>query len=92
MAVLAAISALAAAACLGYCAGRRATSTPPTWQQRTSRVALGRLVFGLLVVMTARRVRRIRADRVLRDVATRVGSRVAAPLELLRVDVVRMRF
>lgn len=92
MAVLAVICALAAAACLGYYAGRRASSPALSWQRRTSRVALGRLVFSLLVLLTARRVRqRLRAERVLRYVVTSMGPRAVVPLEFLRVGVARMR-
>lgn len=56
MTVLAGIAALAVAMCVGYCLGRRAGSTPPTWKRRTSRVALGRMAINLLVLITARRV------------------------------------
>ena len=58
MAVLAGVAALVLATCGGYYLGRRAGSTPPTWKQRTSRVALGRLTIDLLVALTARRIRR----------------------------------
>jgi hypothetical protein len=54
---LAVISALVTALCIGYHFGRRAGSTPSTWRERTSRVALGRLAINLLVLMTARRIR-----------------------------------
>ncbi|OBI47983.1 hypothetical protein A5706_27970 [Mycobacterium sp. E796] len=60
MAVLALLCALATATCFGYYLGRRAGSRPPTWKQRTSRVALGRLAISLLVAMTARRVLKLR--------------------------------
>ncbi|OMC46028.1 hypothetical protein A5745_13440 [Mycobacterium sp. IS-2888] len=56
MTVLAAIAALAMAACVGYYFGRRVGSTPSTWRKRTSRIALGRLAISLLLLMTARRI------------------------------------
>ena len=46
------------AAGMGYYMGRRQAVAPPTGKQRTSRVALGRLTFDLLVALTARRIRR----------------------------------
>jgi hypothetical protein len=58
--VVAVVCALATATCIGYYLGRRAGSRPPTWKQRTSRVALGRLAISLLMVITARRLRRLR--------------------------------
>jgi membrane protein DedA with SNARE-associated domain len=73
--VVAAICALATATCIGYYAGRRAGSKPSTWKRRTSRVALGRLAISLLVLMTARRIRR----------------RTIAPLALLRLGAARVR-
>lgn len=80
MTVLAGIAALAMATCLGYHLGRRAASTPPTWKARTSRIALGRLAISLLLLLTARRVRRnFRAGHLL------------APLEPLWGSVARMR-
>jgi membrane protein DedA with SNARE-associated domain len=80
MTVLAGIAALAMATCVGYYFGRRAGSTPSTWRQRTSRIALGRLAITLLVSLTARRIRRsFRTERML------------APLDLLRGSVARMR-
>jgi hypothetical protein len=60
MAVFALLCALATAALIGYYLGRSAGSRPPTWKQRTSRIALGRLAISLLMVITARRVRRMR--------------------------------
>ena len=76
MTVLTGIAALAMATCVGYYFGRRAASTPSTWKKRTSRVALGRQVLSLLVLLTARRIRRSqRSQWVLRPVA---------PLGLLR--------
>ncbi|BBX47106.1 hypothetical protein GCM10009641_13050 [Mycobacterium cookii] len=58
MTVLAGVAALLMAAGLGYYMGRRQAVAPPTWKQRTSRIALSRAAFDLLVALTARRVRR----------------------------------
>lgn len=80
MTVLVGIAALAAATWVGYYFGRRVGSTPSTWKRRTSRIALGRLAIMLLVLMTARRVRRrFRPEHM------------CAPLDLLRGSVARMR-
>ncbi|WP_068275048.1 MULTISPECIES: hypothetical protein [unclassified Mycobacterium] len=76
MAALAVISALGTALCLGYYLGRRAGPRPSTWRRRTSRVALGRLAFNLVVLMAARRV---------------LALRVVEPLGLLRGGVARLR-
>jgi hypothetical protein len=57
MTVLAGVAALVMAAGLGYYMGCRHTMAPPTWKRRTSRIALGRLAFDLLVLLTARRIR-----------------------------------
>ncbi len=68
MTVLAAIAALAIAACGGYYFGRRAGSPPSTWKRRTSRIALGKLAISLLALTTVRRIRRsFRAERVPSD-------------------------
>jgi hypothetical protein len=68
MTVLAAIAALAIAACGGYCFGRRAGSSPSTWKRRTSRIALGKLAISLLALTAARRIRRgFGAERVPSD-------------------------
>ena len=68
--VLAGIAAIAMAACVGYYFGRRVGSTPSTWKKRTSRITLGRLAISLLVLLTARRIRRsLRAGRVVRRAA-----------------------
>jgi hypothetical protein len=68
MAVLAGVAALVLATCGGYYFGRRAGATPPTWKQRTSRIALGKLAISLLALTTVRRVRRsFRAERVPSD-------------------------
>jgi hypothetical protein len=78
MMVLAGIAALAMAAFVGYHFGRRVGSAPSSWKKRTSRIALGRLAISLLVLVTARRIRRsFRAAQLL------------APLELLRGSVTR---
>lgn len=91
MTVLAAIAALAAATCVGYYLGRRAGSTPPPWK-RTSRMELGRLAISMVVLLTARRVRRrLRAEPLLRDPVHLWGMRFIAPLELLRGGVARAR-
>ena len=92
MTVLAGIAALATATCLGYYFGRRAGSTPSTWKKRTSRAALGRLAISLLVLLTARRIRRtLRSEPMLFDTARLGGLRLIAPLELLRGGVARVR-
>jgi CDP-diglyceride synthetase len=92
MAVFAVICALATATWFGYYVGRRAGSSRPTWQKRTSRIALGRLVISLLVLVTVRRVRQsFQAERLLRDAVSMPGLRTVAPLDLLRVGVARMR-
>ncbi|OMC44515.1 hypothetical protein [Mycobacterium sp. IS-1264] len=57
MTVLAAIAALAMAACVGYYFGRRVGSRRPSWKKRTSRMAVGRMAISLFVLMTARRIR-----------------------------------
>ena len=89
MTVLAAIAALAMATCAGYYFGRRVGVTPSTWKKRTSRLALGRLAIGLLVLLTARRIRySFRAGRVVPGVW---ALRFVAPLELLRGSVARTR-
>jgi hypothetical protein len=70
--VLAGIAALATATGVGYYFGWRRGATPSTWKRRTSRIALGRLAISLLVLLTARRIRRsFRAGRVVPGAATR---------------------
>jgi len=92
MTMLAAIAALAAATCLGYYCGRRVGSTRSTWKKRTSRLALGRLVISLLVVLSARRIRHsFAAERVFTHFFHRSGLRLIAPVELLRGSVARTR-
>jgi hypothetical protein len=92
MTVFAGIVALAMTTCVGYYFGRRVGSTPSTWRKRTSRIALGRLAIGLLVLLTARRIRqRFRAEHMLPDAVQQWGLRLIASLELLRGSVTRMR-
>jgi hypothetical protein len=92
MTVLAVISALVTALCIGYHLGRRAGSTPSTWRKRTSRVALGRLAINLLALLTARRIRRsFLTRRVFPDALGVRGLRLAEPLGLLRDSVARLR-
>jgi hypothetical protein len=74
MTALAVTSALVTALCIGYHLGRRAGSTPSTWKKRTSRVALGRLAINLLVLVTARRIRRSFLDRAVSRVKTYRGG------------------
>ena len=92
MTVLAGIAALAMATCAGYYFGRRAGARPSTWQQRTSRIALGRLAISLLVLLTARRIRHsLRAGRMVPRAGGVWVLRIVAPLELLRGSVARAR-
>lgn len=89
MTVIAAICALTTAACIGYYAGRRAGSRRPPWRKRTSRIALGKLAFNLLALITARRLQQsLRLEKMF--FKGRASSPIA-PLELLRGSVVRMR-
>ncbi|WP_118915880.1 hypothetical protein [Mycobacterium shigaense] len=81
MMVLAAVCALTVAACFGYCVGRRAASTPPTWKKRTRRITLARSAVGLLVLVTARHLQRRLATE----------ARIVASLRLLRVGMARLR-
>lgn len=90
MMVLAAIAVVAMATCVGYYFGRRAGSARPTWKKRTSRVALGRLVMSLLVLVTARRIRRrFWAEPLLADAVHLWSLRLVAPVEILRGSVAR---
>ena len=92
MTVIAAIAALAIAACVGYHFGRRAASTRATWKQRTSRIALGRQAFNLLAIFTARRIqRRFAAERIAAEIAARCGLRIVAPPQFRRGGQVRLR-
>jgi hypothetical protein len=92
MAALAVICALATATSVGYYVGRQAGSSRPSWKKRTGRIALGRLVISLLVLMTARRVRqRFAAERLLRNAVDMSGLRTVVPLDLLRDGVARRR-
>jgi hypothetical protein len=77
MTEVAVMAALVTALCIGYHFGRRAGSTPSTWKQRTSRVAVGRLVINLLVLMTARRVRQS-SRRLFADAPAVRGVRLIA--------------
>jgi hypothetical protein len=54
-------------------------------------MALGRRAISLLVLMTARRIRRASRPSVLPDAVGTWGLRTIAPLELLRGGVARMR-
>lgn len=92
MAVVAVICALATAACIGYYLGRRAGSRPSTWQKRTSRIALGKQVMSLLVLMTARRVRqRFGHERMIRTLGSAFGLRTIGPVDFLRAGVAWVR-
>jgi hypothetical protein len=73
---------------VGYHCGRRVGAAPPTWKQRTSRIALGRRAVDLVVLIAARRVRRrFRHEPVFEP----FGLRIVAPLDLLRGSVTRVR-
>ena len=86
------IAALTMATCGGYYLGRRAGSTPTKWKRRTSRTALGRRAISLLLLVTARRLRRrIRPKPMFADAVHLWGLRLIAPVELLRGSVARMR-
>ena len=58
MTVLVVGCALVTALCVGYGLGRRTTPRPATWQNRTSRLALGKLAVSLAAVVVARRLQR----------------------------------
>lgn len=89
MTAIAAICALTMATCIGYYAGRRAGTRRSTWTKRTSRIALGKLAFNLLALITARRLQQsLRLEQIF---IHRRGSRPIVPLELLRGSVMRMR-
>ncbi|MEM6106630.1 hypothetical protein AAHS21_10250 [Mycobacterium sp. 050272] len=84
MAVLVLVCALAAATCVGYYMGRRASPSRPSWRQRTSRVAIGRLALSFVVLVAARRIRQTaRTHRPLRP----VDLKSVEPVELLRWGV-----
>jgi hypothetical protein len=84
MTALAVISALVMALCIGYHFGRSSGSKPASWKKRTSRVALGRLAISLLMLMTARRIRRsLLAKSLLRDVIGVWAVKIAEPFQLL---------
>jgi hypothetical protein len=74
MTVLAGVAALLMAAGMGYYMGRRQAVAPPTWRQRTSRVALGRLTINLLVALTARRIRYSPAAMLASSLLARVRT------------------
>lgn len=59
MTVLIVGCALGMALCIGYQWGRRTAGRPMTWKQRTSRIAVGRLVVQLAGLVMARRIHRI---------------------------------
>lgn len=89
MTVIAALCALATATCVGYYVGRRVGSARPGWKKRTGRVALGKLAITLFAMITARRLQQsLRTGRMF--FGSR-GSRLVAPLELLRGSVARVR-
>ncbi|ORA41705.1 hypothetical protein BST20_01620 [Mycobacterium branderi] len=85
-------AALVTALCIGYYLGRRAGSAPSTWKKRTSRVTLGRLAINLLVLMTARRIRKsFLPRRMFRDAVGTWEPRFVEPLEFLRTSAGRLR-
>lgn len=88
-------AALMMSLCAGYYLGRRAGSYPPTWTTRTSRLVLGRLAINVLLVLTARRIRRnalvqrMTTDRIVSRRAQIVqfvqpGGRIGAALGWVR--------
>ena len=92
MTALAVISALMTALWIGYHFGRRAGTTPPTWKQRTSRMALGKRAIGLVVLITARRIQRgLPVQRALPAAVGIWGLKRAEPL-LFRNSSPRRRF
>ncbi|CPR13145.1 hypothetical protein BN971_04452 [Mycobacterium bohemicum DSM 44277] len=92
MMMLAGFAALAMATCAGYCLGRRAASTAPPWNKRTSRIALGRQATSLLAMLAARAIRRkLRREHMLPDAAQLFGRNLVMPLGLLWGGVARMR-
>lgn len=77
MTLLVLVCALATATCVGYYVGRHTSSSPPTWRQRTSRVAIGRLALSFVVLVAARRIRRTaRTHRPFRPVDLKRLSRL----------------
>ncbi|HTX94162.1 MAG TPA: hypothetical protein VME67_04525 [Mycobacterium sp.] len=80
MTVFVGIAALVMATAVGYYFGRRAGSARSTWKKRTSRIELGRLAVTLLMLLTARRIRRRFPT-----------TELFAPLGLLRAATARMR-
>jgi hypothetical protein len=84
MAVLVLICALATTACVGYCLGRRAGTSPTPWRRRTSRVALGKLAMSFVVLVAARRLRRtVHPNRLFRT----ADLKSVEPVDLLRWGV-----
>lgn len=82
MTALAVVAALVTSLFIGYQFGRRAGSAPPSWKQRTSRVALGKRAVCLVVLITARRIQRqLPARRTLE----RMILLRSAPQRLLRL-------
>ncbi len=74
MTVLAGVAALLMAAGMGYYMGRRQAVAAPTWKQRTSRIALGKLTIDLLLALAARRVRRSTMAMVASSLVARVRT------------------
>jgi hypothetical protein len=98
MTALAVISALVTTLCIGYHLGRRAGSTRPfwkprtSWKQRTSRAALGKRAIGLVLLITARRLRRsFPAQLPLAAAVGGWGLKFVEPLQLLRNGAPRRR-
>lgn len=92
MTPLVVIAALVTALCIGYYFGRCARSKPPSWKKRTSRVALARLAINLLVLVTARRVRKsFLPRRMFLDAVGTWEPRFVEPLQFLRVSAGRLR-
>lgn len=87
--VIAAIAALAIAACIGYYFGRRTASTPPSWKKRTSRIALGRQAFNLLAMIAARRIQQ--RFQAVPGMAAGWGLKAIAPLQVRHGAVARLR-
>lgn len=86
MAPIAVICVAVTALCIGYHFGRRAgsrTAGPATWKQRTSRAALARAALSLILLASARRVRRNYLTRALK---------FAEPLHVVRGGLSLPRF
>jgi hypothetical protein len=92
MTALAVTAALVTALCIGYHVGRRAGSTPCTWKNRTSRIALSKRTFSLVVWVIARRVQRNSLiQRVLTNAVSAWCLKSVEPHKLLRRDLPRRR-